>query len=86
VYLNDIRVAGYQLNEATRRKVWLLFFVIPVNVDRQEGMEMFFVEFDEQDRVRQSAIKWIYKYEKFSNAGRYWHREIHSKETQQQKH
>lgn len=86
VILEDIRVAGYQLNEATRRNVFLLFFVIPLNVERREGQEMFFIEFDEQNRVRQSAIKWIYKHQKFSDAGRFWLRETHAKEASQQKH
>jgi hypothetical protein len=85
VILEDIRVAGYQLNEATRRNVFLLFFIIPVNVERKDGREMFFVEFDEQNRVRQSAIKWIYKHQKFSDAGRFWLRETRAKEAQQQK-
>jgi len=85
VVLEDIRVAGYQLNEATRRNVFLLFFIIPLDVERREGREMFFVEFDEQDRVRQSAIKWIYKNQKFSDAGRHWLREVHLKEAERQK-
>jgi hypothetical protein len=85
VYLNDIRVAGYQLNDAIRREIWLLFFIIPVNIVREDGIEMFYVEFDEQERVRSSGVKWIYKFEKLSDAGRHWLREVHAKEAQRQK-
>jgi hypothetical protein len=56
-YYEDIRVACYRVNDVEKRKLFLLLFVIPVNVWKEKAYDIGLVEFDEQDRVRRATVK-----------------------------
>lgn len=44
-YFADLRVAAYRLNEVKRKRLWLLFFVLPVGVSQEpDQLEMGLIE------------------------------------------
>jgi hypothetical protein len=60
-FVPDIRVACYRVNDVTRREMFLLFFVIPVYFSATpNSVDVAFIEFDEQDRVRRVEIETCY--------------------------
>ena len=59
-YLADLRIACYRINKVTKRNLWLLFLVIPINVEKRPGyVEVAFVRFDEADRITHAGRKII---------------------------
>ena len=71
-YLPDIRVALYRVNQSTRRNVWLLFFVIPVQVVSRPGVDFAFIQFDADDRVERFELSWNYDSQKLDQVAREW--------------
>ena len=59
-YFPDLRVACYRVNEVTKRNLWLLLFIIPVDVEKNPGyVDVAFIEFDESDHVRRSRMSTV---------------------------
>lgn len=57
-YFEDLRVAAYRLNEVKRKRLWLLFFVLPVGVTPEpDQMEVGFVEYNDVGQVRRMAVR-----------------------------
>ena len=57
----ELRVACYRVNEVTKRNLWLLLFVIPVDVEKNPGyVDIAFIEFDENDHVRRYGMRTEY--------------------------
>jgi hypothetical protein len=57
-YFEDLRVAAYRLNEVKRKRLWLLFFVLPVGVTPDpDQMEVGFVEYNDAGQVRRMAVR-----------------------------
>ena len=71
-YYPDLRVACYRVNDVQKRKLFLLLFVIPINVWKESAYDIGFVEFDEQDRVRRADIKTEYASEQLEIVAREW--------------
>lgn len=71
-YFPDMRVACYRVNDVEKRKLFLLLFVIPINVMKEKAYDIGFVEFDEQDRVRRAGIKTYSAGQKLQIAAQDW--------------
>lgn len=57
-YFEDLRVAAYRLNELKRKRLWLLFFVLPVGVTPEpDQMEVGFVEYNDAGQVRRMTVR-----------------------------
>lgn len=57
-YVADLRVAAYRLNEVKRKRLWLLFFVLPVNVTQDpDQLEVGFIEYNDAGQVRRMAVR-----------------------------
>ena len=73
VYLSDLRVACYRVNEVTRRKLWLCLFVIPMNVDKRGGyVDIAFIEYDGTDHVKRSGIGEGYRNAALRDSAKKW--------------
>ncbi len=54
----DLRVAAYRLNEVRRKRLWLLFFVLPVAVTPEPGdIEIGLAEYDDAGQLRRMTIR-----------------------------
>jgi len=71
-YLADLHVACYRINTVTRRKLFLLLFVIPTGVIREQGYDLALVQFDENDRVKRYGLVLQYSYENYQSVARQW--------------
>src|ERR1051325_10125693 len=81
-YFENIRVACYRVNEVTRRRIWLCLGIIPMEVQRYPGdLDVAFIEFDEQDRVRRSGTSSLRRGEKMEVVARKWFAEDQKKQT-----
>ena len=57
-YYEDLRVAAYRLNEVKRKRLWLLFFVLPVGVTQEPGqLEIGLIEYNDAGQVRRMAVR-----------------------------
>lgn len=57
-YYEDLRVAAYRLNEVKRKRLWLLFFVLPVSVTQDPSeLEVGFVEYNDAGNVRRMTVR-----------------------------
>lgn len=62
-YFADLRVACYKLNLINRRRLLLVFFVLPVAAPKDaEQVETAMIQFDENDRVQRMEIMNVSKY------------------------
>jgi len=88
VYYADIRVAGYRINELSRRKLWLCLGVIPMGVHSISigDFEIAFIEFDEHDRVRETGMGSTYDKDSREAAKRWLAAEEQEREKQKPKH
>jgi len=60
-YFADLRVACYKLNPVSRRKLWLLFGVLPIGAPKDlANFEVAMIQFDDHDRMQRFAIKIVY--------------------------
>ena len=71
-YYEDLRVACYKVNDVEKRKLFLLLFVIPINVWKEKAYDIGLVEFDEQDRVRRATVKTYPVYRPFRAVAQEW--------------
>ena len=57
-YFPDLRVSCYKLNRVTRRRLVLLFGVLPIAAPRDaDSLEFAMIEFDEYDKMLRLVIK-----------------------------
>jgi len=60
-YFADLRVACYKLNRVSRRRLWLLFGVVPVAAPKDlANLEVAMIQFDDHDRMQRFAIKFVH--------------------------
>jgi hypothetical protein len=71
-YVEDIRVACYRVKDVTRRKVFLLLFVIPISVEHRNAYDIGFIEFDEEGLARRADIRTEYESVSLKDAARKW--------------
>ena len=56
-YFADLRVACYKLNRLTRRRLWLLFGVLPVAAPKDaDRLEVAMIQYDDHDRAQRIEI------------------------------
>ena len=57
-YFEDLHVAAYRLNEVKRKRLWLLFFVLPVNVTQDTPqLEVGLIEYNDAGQVRRMTVR-----------------------------
>jgi hypothetical protein len=57
-YFSDLRVACYELNDIKRRRLILLFGILPIGVYKDEnGVEVAMIQFDDHDREQRTRVK-----------------------------
>jgi hypothetical protein len=57
-YFPDLHVACYKLNQVKRRRLVLMFFVLPIAWPKEPtSLEVAFVQYDDHDRVQRTDIK-----------------------------
>ena len=62
-YFSDLRIAGYKLNQVKRRRLWLLFGILPIAAPKDpDALEVAMIQFDEHDRAQRMEIKIIPEY------------------------
>ena len=75
-YFADLHVACYKLNQVKRRRLVLMFFVLPVAWPKDGGLEVAFVQYDDLDRAQRIEIKIISNHSAdhngLHNAAKYW--------------
>lgn len=59
-YYPELKVACYRINEVTRLRLFLAFFILPMGTEREAaGADVAFVQFDEDDRAQRVAVAWV---------------------------
>jgi hypothetical protein len=76
-YFADLRVACYKLNQVKRRRLVLLFGVLPIAAPKDhDNLEVAMIQFDEQDRAQRIEVRIIYTFPGdpggLRNAARQW--------------
>lgn len=57
-YFEDLHVAAYRLNQVKRKRLWLLFFVLPVGTSSDpDQIEVGLVEYNDTSLVRRMTVK-----------------------------
>jgi hypothetical protein len=57
-YFEDLHVAAYRLNQVKRKRLWLLFFVLPVGTSSDpDQIEVGFVEYNDTGLVRRMTVQ-----------------------------
>jgi hypothetical protein len=60
-YSEDLLVAAYGLNELKRKRLWLLFFVLPVGVTQDTPqLEVGFMEYNDAGDVRRMTVRRLF--------------------------
>jgi len=60
-YFADLRVACYKLNQVSRRRLWLLFGILPIAAPKDaDRIEVVMIQFDDEDRMQRHAIRTCY--------------------------
>jgi len=68
-YFPDLRVACYKLNQIKRRRLVLMFFVLPVAWPKDpDGLEVAMIQYDDHERAQRIEIKTISFYTANINA------------------
>ena len=57
-YFPDLHVACYKLNQVKRRRLVLMFFVLPIAWPKDsDGLEVAMIQYDDHDRAQRIEIK-----------------------------
>jgi hypothetical protein len=76
-YFPDLHVACYKLNQVKRRRLVLMFFVLPIAWPKDpDGLEVAMIQYDDHDRVQRTEIRILSYYPANHNAmhntAKYW--------------
>src|SRR6185369_14308680 len=72
-HFSDLRVSCYLLDQVTRRRLWLLFGILPIAAPKDPAtIEIALIRYDEEDRVVQSRIVIRYYHTDLSTVARSW--------------
>jgi len=76
----QLGVVCYRLNQLTRRRLWLLFGVLPIAAPRDvDRLEIALLRFDQADQLQAVEVKIVTAYQPLRQAAQQWVDELDSK-------